>query len=309
MRPGLPGIGIDTTIFRPATFVEQAIDNLSHSLLLGVLMMVLVLGLFLFDWRSALISAVTIPLSLIAAWYVLYLRGATVNTMVLAGLIIALGAVVDDAIVDVENIIRRLRIHRKESDDRSIRTTAKIVFDASLEVRGAVVYASLIEALALLPIFFLQGLTGSFFRPLAMAYALAVLVSLLVALIWTPAMALILLRKAPLERRESPIVRGLQSWVRLDAGAHREDAAPRLRDRRGTDDRRRARPAAGRAVAPARLQGEGFPDALGHGAGDVARGGGSDLHTRQSPSCCRSRGSGTPARTSARRSSPTKWSG
>ena len=103
--------------------------------------------------------------------------------MVLAGLIIALGAVVDDAIVDVENIIRRLRIHRKESDDRSIRTTAKIMFDASLEVRGAVVYASLIEALALLPIFFLQGLTGSFFRPLAMAYALAVLVSLLVALI------------------------------------------------------------------------------------------------------------------------------
>ena len=211
MRPGLPGIGIDTTIFRPATFVEQAIDNLSHSLFLGVLMMVLVLGLFLFDWRSALISAVTIPLSLIAAWYVLYLRGATVNTMVLAGLIIALGAVVDDAIVDVENIIRRLRIHRKESDDRSITTTAKIVFDASLEVRGAVVYASLIEALALLPIFFLQGLTGSFFRPLAMAYALAVLVSLVVALIWTPAMALILLRKAPLERRESPVVRWLQA--------------------------------------------------------------------------------------------------
>ncbi|HEY3210123.1 MAG TPA: efflux RND transporter permease subunit [Actinomycetota bacterium] len=209
LRPGLPGIKIDPTIFRPATFVEDAIDNLSGSLLLGVLLMVLVLGAFLFDWRSALISAVTIPLSLAAAGLVLYWRGATINTMVLAGLIIALGAVVDDAIVDIENIVRRLRLHRKQSTDRSIATTAKVVFEASLEVRGAVVYASLIEALALLPIFFLEGLTGSFFRPLAFAYALAVLVSLVVALIWTPAMALILLRNAPLEHRESPLVRWL----------------------------------------------------------------------------------------------------
>jgi len=209
MRPGLPGIRIDSSIFRPATFVEAAVDNLSGSLLLGVLLMVLVLGAFLYDWRSALISAVTIPLSLTAAGLVLYWRGATINTMVLAGLIIALGAVVDDAIVDIENIVRRLRLHRKQSADRTVATTARIVFHASLEVRGAVVYASLIEALALMPIFFLEGLTGSFFRPLAFAYALAVLVSLVVALVWTPAMALILLRRAPLERRESPLVRWL----------------------------------------------------------------------------------------------------
>jgi len=211
LRPGLPGIQVDTTIFRPATFVENAIHNLSHSLVLGVLLMVFVLGLFLYDWRSALISAVTIPLSLVSAWFVLYLRGATINTMVLAGLIIALGAVVDDAIVDVENIIRRLRLHRASSEDRSIKTTARVVFDASLEVRGAVVYASLIEALALLPIFFLEGLTGAFFRPLAMSYALAVLVSLVIALVWTPAMGLLLLRNAPLERGGSPLVRWLQN--------------------------------------------------------------------------------------------------
>jgi len=211
LRPGLPGIQVDTTIFRPATFVENAIHNLSHSLVLGVLLMVFVLGLFLYDWRSALISAVTIPLSLVSAWFVLYLRGATINTMVLAGLIIALGAVVDDAIVDVENIIRRLRLHRASSEDRSIKTTARVVFDASLEVRGAVVYASLIEALALLPIFFLEGLTGAFFRPLAMSYALAVLVSLVIALVWTPAMGLLLLRNAPLERAGSPLVRWLQN--------------------------------------------------------------------------------------------------
>jgi CzcA family heavy metal efflux pump len=210
MRPGLPGIEIDTSIFRPATFVEQAVDNLSESLLLGVLLMILVLGAFLYDWRSALISAITIPLSLTAAGLVLYFQGVTINTMVLAGFVIALGAVVDDAIVDVENVVRRLRIQRKESTDRSIATTAKIIFHASLEVRGAVVYASMIEALALLPIFFLEGLTGSFFRPLAFSYALAVGVSTLMALIVTPAMALILLRKAPLEERESPLVRWLQ---------------------------------------------------------------------------------------------------
>jgi CzcA family heavy metal efflux pump len=210
MRPGLSNIEIDSTIFRPATFVEQAMENLSESLLLGVLLMVLVLGAFLYDWRSALISAVTIPLSLTAAGLVLYFQGVTINTMVLAGFVIALGAVVDDAIVDVENVVRRLRIQRKESDDRSIATTAKIIFHASLEVRGAVVYASMIEALALLPIFFLEGLTGSFFRPLAYSYALAVGVSTLMALIVTPAMALILLRKAPLEERESPLVRWLQ---------------------------------------------------------------------------------------------------
>ncbi|MDQ3659657.1 MAG: efflux RND transporter permease subunit, partial [Actinomycetota bacterium] len=104
MRPGLPGIEIDSTLFRPATYVEESIENLSESLLLGVVLMILVLIAFLYDWRSALISAVTIPLSLTAAGLVLYFRGATINTMVLAGFVIALGAVVDDAIVDVENV-------------------------------------------------------------------------------------------------------------------------------------------------------------------------------------------------------------
>jgi CzcA family heavy metal efflux pump len=207
LQPGLPGIDIDPTIFRPATFVEQSIDNLTEALILGSILVVIVLALFLFSWRSALISLVTIPLSLTASALVLYWRDATINTMVLAGFVIALGAVVDDAIVDTENIVRRLRLHRRRPDGRS---TARVIFDASLEVRGAVVYASLIEALALLPIFFLTGLTGSFFRPLAISYALAVLVSMLVALIITPALSMILLRNAPLELRESPIVLWLQ---------------------------------------------------------------------------------------------------
>ncbi|MDQ3145956.1 MAG: efflux RND transporter permease subunit, partial [Actinomycetota bacterium] len=207
LEPGLPGVDVDTTIFRPATFVRQSIDNLSEALLLGSALVVIVLALFLFSWRSALISLVTIPLSLTASALVLHWRGTTINTMVLAGFVIALGAVVDDAIVDTENIVRRLRQHRREGGDRS---TARVIFDASLEVRGAVVFASMIEALALLPVFFLTGLTGSFFRPLALSYALAVLVSMLVALITTPALSLIFLRNAKLERRESPLVGWLQ---------------------------------------------------------------------------------------------------
>jgi CzcA family heavy metal efflux pump len=225
LKPGLPGMNVDTTIFRPASFVEQALDNLTESLILGSLLVVIVLALFLFSWRSALISLITIPLSLMASALVLHWRGTTINTMILAGFIIALGAVVDDAIVDTENIVRRLRQHRREGGDRS---TAKVIFDASLEVRGAVVYASMIEALALLPVFFLTGLTGAFFRPLAFSYALAVLVSMLVALITTPALSLILLGNAPLERRESPLVGWLQRGyermlarvVRVPVGAY-----------------------------------------------------------------------------------------
>jgi CzcA family heavy metal efflux pump len=207
LRPGLSGIEVDTTIFRPATFISSAISNLTRALLLGCLLVVLVLAFFLFEWRTALISLVSIPLSLVAAGLVLDRQGATINTMVLAGLVIAVGVVVDDAIIDIENILRRLRQHRRE---RSQRSTAAIVLDASLEVRGPIIYATLIIVVAAAPVFFLQGLTGSFFRPLALAYTLAVLASLAVALIVTPALALMLLAKAPLQRQESPVVRMLQ---------------------------------------------------------------------------------------------------
>jgi CzcA family heavy metal efflux pump len=209
LRPGLPGIEIDTTIFRPATFVEQSLENLSEALIIGAILVVIVLALFLFSWRSALISLVTIPISLTVSALILHWRGTTINTMVLAGFVIAIGAVVDDAIVDTENIVRRLRQHRSEPDGRS---TARVIYDASLEVRGAVIYASLIEALALLPIFFLSGLTGAFFTPLATSYAIAVIVSMMVALITTPAFAMILLRGAKLDKdNESPIARRLQN--------------------------------------------------------------------------------------------------
>src|SRR6266498_3470637 len=207
LQPGLPGIDVDPTIFRPASFIETALRNLTNALLLGCLFVLLVLAFFLFEWRSALISRVAIPLSLVSAGFVLFVSEATINTMILAGLVIAVGVVVDDAIIDIENILRRLRQYRREGTDKS---TAAIVLEASLEVRGPIIYATLIIVAAAVPVSFLEGLTGSFFRPLALSYGLAVLASLVVALTVTPALALLLLRGAPLERRGSPLVAWLQ---------------------------------------------------------------------------------------------------
>jgi CzcA family heavy metal efflux pump len=206
MRPGLPGIEIDTTIFRPATFIETAIDNLTTALLLGVLLVTLILLAFLFEWRTALISLIAIPLSLVAAVLVLTLRGTTINVMVLAGLVVAIGVVVDDAIIDVENIVRRLRQNRSEGTGKS---TFAIVLEASVEVRSAITYATLINVVAVVPVFFLEGLSGAFFKPLVLSYGLAVLVSMLVALTLTPALCLVLLSRGQ-RHRESPLLRVLK---------------------------------------------------------------------------------------------------
>ncbi len=213
MEPGLPGLDIDTTIFRPATFIETSVKNLSSTLLVGCLLMIIMLFFFLWEWRVALISVIAIPMSLVAAAMVLNWRGTTINTMILAGMAIALGDVVDDAIIDIENVVRRLRQHRLSGGTRS---TAGVILSASLEVRGAIVYATLLEVVAVIPIFFLEGLSGAFFRPLVFSYAIALLVSMAVALTLTPALALIVLRKAPLERRESPLAVVMQrgyAWL------------------------------------------------------------------------------------------------
>jgi CzcA family heavy metal efflux pump len=208
LKPGLKGVDIDPTIFRPAGFIERSLENLKDAMIIGCALVILILVTFLFDWRTALISLTAIPLSLIAATLVLTAMGATLNTMVIAGLVIAMGEVVDDAIIDVENIVRRLRLNRVSPRPRP---AFRVVLDASLEVRSAVVYASLIVILVFVPIFFLEGLSGSFFRPLALAYVLAILASLLVALTVTPALSLLLLTGRTQRRRESPLVRVLKS--------------------------------------------------------------------------------------------------
>jgi CzcA family heavy metal efflux pump len=207
LRPGLPDVEIDAAIFRPATFIEMAIDNLTKALLIAAVLVILILFAFLYEWRTALISCTAIPLSLMAATMVLYFRGTTINTMVLAGLVIALGAVVDDAIVDVENIVRRLRQHRKEGGKSSI---GRIILEASFEVRYAIIFSTLIEIGALVPVFVMEGLSGAFFKPLALSYSIAIVASTVVALTVTPAMSFILLGNVALEHRESPLTRWLQ---------------------------------------------------------------------------------------------------
>ena len=201
--PGLPGMEIDTTIFRPATFIEQSIDNLTTALLIGILLVVLIIAAFLFEWRTAFISLIAIPLSLIAAILVLDLRGATINVMVLAGLVVAIGVVVDDAIIDVENIVgacaRRARGQRRvDVPDRARRLGRGAKRD---HLRDG--HQRRRDRAGVLP----GGLSGAFFQPLVLSYGLAVLVSMLVALTVTPALCLILLSRGQLDKRESPLLR------------------------------------------------------------------------------------------------------
>ena len=207
LRPGLQDVEIDSTIFRPATFIQMSLGNLRRAMIWGCVLVAAILAAFLFEWRTVVISLTAIPLSLVAAALVLYYRGSTINTMVIAGLVIALGEVVDDAIIDVENIVRRLRLNRAAPNPEPV---LQVVFQASMEVRSAVVYASLIVVLVFVPVFLLEGLAGSFFRPLAASYVLAVLASLLVALTVTPALCLILLPRADLDRPEPALARALK---------------------------------------------------------------------------------------------------
>jgi CzcA family heavy metal efflux pump len=224
LAPGLTGLDVDPTIFRPATFVERAVANLAHSLLVGCALVVVILVLFLFDWRTAVISLAAIPLSLVSAVVVLTAFGVTLNTMVIAGLVIALGEVVDDAIIDVENIVRRLRLNRAAGNPES---AFAVVLNASLEVRSAVVYATAIVVIVFLPIFFLDGIAGAFFRPLATAYILAILASLGVALTVTPALSYMLLAGGRGHRGEAPLPRVLRRGYRavLPVLIHRPFAA------------------------------------------------------------------------------------
>lgn len=220
LQPGMQGINFDATLFRPATYLEMSLTNLSNVLLIGAVLVVVALFAFLWNWRVALISAIVIPLSLLAALFVLYQNGVTFNAIVLAGLVVAIGAIIDDAVVDLENIARRLRQIRKEGSDKS---PARIILEASVEMRGTIIFATLIMLLAVLPIFFIEGISGALLQPLASTYALAILISMLVALTVTPALSLILLSgmsNAPLERSQPPLVAWLQrGYNRLLAGS------------------------------------------------------------------------------------------
>jgi CzcA family heavy metal efflux pump len=212
LRPTLTaqGVRVDADILRPARFIETATGNVRASLLLGGLLVVVVLTLFLFDLRTAAISCTAIPLSLLAAVSVLERLGLSLNTMTLGGLAIAIGEVVDDAVIDVENILRRLRANRHRPTPRPV---LQVVFDASLEVRSAVVYATFAVVLVFAPILTMTGVAGRLFAPLGVAYILAILASLVVALTVTPALCSLLLA-GRLPEGDPPVVGWLKGRYR-----------------------------------------------------------------------------------------------
>lgn len=204
IRRGLPE-GIEfITIFRQASFIERSVDNVTTAIATGGLLVVLILLVFLSNWRTAIISLTAIPLSLLSAVTIVNLAGGTINTMTLGGLAIAVGEVVDDAIVDVENVFRRIREHRQSGSTKPL---VWVVIDACKEVRSSVVYATFVVALVFLPVFCLEGTEGKIFGPLGYAYVLATLSSLLVALTVTPALCLLLLGSPrSVGEREPPVV-------------------------------------------------------------------------------------------------------
>ena len=203
LRPGLAGVRTDTSVFRPATFIEEAKDNLTLAIVAGGALMALMLVAFLFQWRTVLVCLVTVPLSLIAAALVLDLLGETFNAISFAGLAVAVAIVIDDAVVGVENVARRVR---EQPSARSEGSIAPIVRDATREVRGPLGYATLIALLAIVPVAVMEGRPGAFFEPLVLAYVLAVAAAMVVALTVTPALSLLLFSRGSAGRRESPLL-------------------------------------------------------------------------------------------------------
>lgn len=216
------GTRLHPAIFRQASFIERAVYNVNSALLAGGVLVSVVLFLFLHNVRSALVSLTAIPLSLLIAIGVLRLFDITINTMTLAGLAIAIGEVVDDAIIDVENILRRLRENAQQPRPAS---RDEVILQASLEVRSSVVYATFIVALVFVPIFFLSGIEGKIFAPLGYAYVLSVMASLLVALTVTPALAATLFRKDVGGHESAPATFLKRHYQRMMGGVLRHGTA------------------------------------------------------------------------------------
>ena len=210
MQPMLrqEGVALDPGLYRPATFVQRAVATVRDSLLMGGILVAVVLFLFLWNFRVSLISITAIPLSLLTAVLLLRHFGIGLNTMTLGGLAIAIGEVVDDAIIDIENIHRRLGENWKS---RRPLDKAQAVLKASLEVRGAVVFATFIVVLVFLPIIRMGGVQGKLFAPLGWAYIFSILSSLLVALTVTPALAVLLLKRENHPLEERPAILGLKA--------------------------------------------------------------------------------------------------
>jgi CzcA family heavy metal efflux pump len=205
------GITLYRKGFRQSRFIETALTNVSKHIVESAVLVAVLLVLFLANWRTTFISLMALPLSLLAGIEVLALFGASINTMTLGGFAIAIGALVDDAIIDVENVYRRLR-QRALLPEQERASVTETVYRASSEIRGSIVYATAVIVVVFLPLFFLSGLEGRLLVPLGTAYVASLLASLLVAVTVTPALCALLLRNVepPGERRDSPLVRGLK---------------------------------------------------------------------------------------------------
>ena len=221
IQAGLPaGMKIERHIFRQADFIRVSIDNLNRALIEGAVLVVAIVFAFLLSARATAISLVAIPLSLVAAILVMKAMGATINTMTLGGMAIALGALVDDAIIVVENIVRRLRENRMRPADQQV-AALPLVFDATREIQGSIVFATLIIMLVFLPLFFLSGVEGRLMAPLGLAYVVSLAASLVVAITVTPVLAALLLPRSKTVREaiEPRFIRVLKATYRrvLDA--------------------------------------------------------------------------------------------
>lgn len=193
IRARLPeGLNLRTDVFRQADFIGIAVRNVTRALIEGIVLVTLVILVFLANGRATLITLTAIPLSLLAAVLALAAFGATINTMTLGGMAIAVGALVDDAVIDVENVFRRLRQNRQLPPDLR-RADLSVVLAASLEIRGSIVFATWVIALVFIPLFFLDGVEGRLLQPLGIAYLVALLASLIVALTVTPVLCSFLL--------------------------------------------------------------------------------------------------------------------
>ena len=203
-------ITIHRRVFRQADFIKVAIQNVSRALLEGGVFVVIVLGIFLMNWRATLISVVTIPIALLSAVITLKCLGFSINTMSLGGMAIAVGSLVDDAIIDVENVFRRVRQNAALAVDRQLPLT-RVIFDASSEIRQSVWYSTLMIVVAFAPLFFLSGMEGRLLRPLGISFVVSLLASMLVALSLTPVLCQLLLgRYQPKSQEDTGLMRLLK---------------------------------------------------------------------------------------------------
>jgi Cu/Ag efflux pump CusA len=203
LKQGLSGIEMDSSLFRPATYLELAMGNLSRIALLAIALIVGAFFLLTLNWRATAVSSAVLVVSVMAAAFVLYVRGTTLNMIILAGFAVGLASLIDDAVIDIQNIMARMREKRREDADKS---TALMIFEGTLEMRRPMVYATLMILLAVVPLYFLSGMAGAFAQPIVASYSLALLASISVALTLTPAMSLMLLGDAVPEDRGSPVL-------------------------------------------------------------------------------------------------------